>query len=804
MIFGEQNDALRLVDQVLMEAASGRGAVLMVTGATGAGKTKVFRTAVELTVRRGGAGFAVAASAGERTHPFGLGDQLARAVGAEGLVEDGSLRDPRIAFRRLHQAIQEAARSRPVLIGIDDIHFADEESLAFLGYLVRQIAGARVAIVVTGTSSYEREQVVLHAEMLHLPYCHRLALTPLTRDGVAEMLSDRLGAAPKESVIDFCVEVTGGVPLLVEALVEDDVRPGDSFRQAVLRSLLRCEPRVAEVARSMALLDGYAAPLLIAEFLGADVPLVQALIAELRAMGLLAGGRFRHERTRAAVLASIPPERLPVLHRRAAEVLWRGGAPATMVADQLTGATGASPAAWSGPVLREAANEAVAVGDLTGAAKYLRHAVATGADEAERIRAAVLLADVQWHADPSRAVRHLDGLLRDARAGRLLGQDTLVLLHQMLWWGRFSEADELFRIAAAEYGWRVDDGTRAPGAAETSVSLLWMVTGSEGSGSGLVYPSQAWSGPMMAVLYLNRAATQVGGGPEVEQVHQTMRGIRAGSTVTPALYALVLLVCNGRHAEAARWADLLLQEKWIRRVPMRRAMFDVVKVVAAARRGDHEAALSGATAVLDTIVPASWGVAVGLPLGLAVRAATELGDYATAWSHLTFPVPPEMFDTPFALPYLQALGHYHQAMNDPNTARKHFQLGAELMARWRPGGPGDVRMRPTWVAAGSSSPQLDDRGPRGRGRAGLQASPEHRQRAVIVGDRPVPAAGLTVAESRVAALAAAGDSNRQIAGKLSITVSTVEQHLTKAYRKLNVHNRSDLSASLRRFGVFKP
>ncbi|MGW4797599.1 AAA family ATPase [Nonomuraea sp. NPDC004297] len=51
---------------------------------------------------------------------------------------------------------------------------------------------------------------------------------------------------------------------------------------------------------------------------------------------------------------------------------------------------------------------------------------------------------------------------------------------------------------------------------------------------------------------------------------------------------------------------------------------------------------------------------------------------------------------------------------------------------------------------------------------------------------------LSVGERRVAALAAAGYSNREIAAKLYITVSTVEQHLTHTYRKLNISRRADL------------
>jgi DNA-binding CsgD family transcriptional regulator len=56
---------------------------------------------------------------------------------------------------------------------------------------------------------------------------------------------------------------------------------------------------------------------------------------------------------------------------------------------------------------------------------------------------------------------------------------------------------------------------------------------------------------------------------------------------------------------------------------------------------------------------------------------------------------------------------------------------------------------------------------------------------------------LTEAELRVAALAVQGHTNRQIAKVLFVTVSTVEQHLTRVYRKLNVRRRTDLPKELR-------
>lgn len=55
---------------------------------------------------------------------------------------------------------------------------------------------------------------------------------------------------------------------------------------------------------------------------------------------------------------------------------------------------------------------------------------------------------------------------------------------------------------------------------------------------------------------------------------------------------------------------------------------------------------------------------------------------------------------------------------------------------------------------------------------------------------------LTEAEGRVAVLAARGHTNREIATQLYITPSTVEQHLTRIYRKLNVKRRRDLPTRL--------
>jgi DNA-binding CsgD family transcriptional regulator len=72
-----------------------------------------------------------------------------------------------------------------------------------------------------------------------------------------------------------------------------------------------------------------------------------------------------------------------------------------------------------------------------------------------------------------------------------------------------------------------------------------------------------------------------------------------------------------------------------------------------------------------------------------------------------------------------------------------------------------------------------------------------RRRAMdeVVRARPRPRSDrtLTAAESRVAALVAAGRTNREVAAELFTTVGTVEVHLTRVYRKLGLRSRTELA-----------
>jgi DNA-binding CsgD family transcriptional regulator len=78
-----------------------------------------------------------------------------------------------------------------------------------------------------------------------------------------------------------------------------------------------------------------------------------------------------------------------------------------------------------------------------------------------------------------------------------------------------------------------------------------------------------------------------------------------------------------------------------------------------------------------------------------------------------------------------------------------------------------------------------------RAHAELLATGEHvRKRS-----RPDPG-NLTAQERRVAILAASGNTNAEIASRLFITVSTVEFHLNKVFRKLGISSRRQIAARL--------
>ncbi|MFJ8013295.1 AAA family ATPase [Streptomyces sp. NPDC096339] len=892
MKLSERDVELRLLDRLYAGCARGRGVVVFTNGPVGCGKTALLSRFAERAVEQGAVYLSVTASASEQLHPFGLADQMVTAMRAAGMAigpfaaesggvtvsgkrSQGAGRAPVAVLQRFCRTVCEYAGEQPLVIGIEDVHFADEPSLQCLRYLIRRIDSSAVMIVMNESRGHDRELATLHAETLHLHYCHQIRMAPLTVTGVAEQLTERLGVEPTRDAVEAWAGVSGGNPLLLDALIEDHLQagtrrdgpePGESFRRAVLLCLHRGDPSMRAVARVLAVLGESATPSLLGDFLRGDARSARWSIADLTAAGLLTSMRFRHERAQLAVLADIPAEELSAMHRRAAELLYKCGASAVAVAEQLIAAQDSDTIPWHVDILREAAREAMASGEAQTSVKYLRHALGICADAGQKAQITAALADAQWHFDPDKAGRHLRHLHHLVRAGLLTGEEAAVPVKHLLWRGEFDRAEALLRTIEANAVRAVGHSPAGAAPSDLLITRLWLAFCRPGrvrdaAGAGADVPSLR-SGPEPAPGFRSLLASLAQDGEEIRGADQVLHSTRADSPLACTLLALIVLIQTDRLDDAVFWTERLLQEPWIGRVPVRRALLETIRSAVALRRGELVEAGESARIALELVAPSAWGVVVGLPLSLAVRVATELGDFDTVMSYLNLPVPPVMFDTPFALPYLQAFGRYHLALGHPHTALTNFRSCGDLMARWRLDSPDLADWRSDAAAAlvalgrareageliEEQLSQLGGGHSRARGIAlrRLAAASEVRDRAPLLQeavrilaacgdrlelahaqaeleaartaaggqDRPTPSpdedpegaesggkepasarAELTDAERRVAALAASGRTNREIAGKLFITVSTVEQHLTKIYRKLNVRSRLDLRRS---------
>jgi DNA-binding NarL/FixJ family response regulator len=125
-------------------------------------------------------------------------------------------------------------------------------------------------------------------------------------------------------------------------------------------------------------------------------------------------------------------------------------------------------------------------------------------------------------------------------------------------------------------------------------------------------------------------------------------------------------------------------------------------------------------------------------------------------------------------------------------ARGLLDLGAALRRANRAVAARDPLRRALDVADACGSPPLVE-----RIRHELRAAGARPRRPRLLG-----AEALTASERRIAAMAAEGLSNREIAQALFITKKTVESHLSNAYRKLGIRSRTELTAALR--GVYSP
>jgi len=434
----------------------GEGAVALVTGAAGIGKTHLARALRQAAEREGTLVLAARGAELERDYAFGVVrqwfDPLLRA--GERLEGAAALSAPALAgeagesgdasFSVLHGLYWFAAglaARQPLLLVLDDAQWSDDASLRFAGFLARRLEGLPVLLLLTVRTPVEGAVAELAAD----PVAHVVELAPLGIGAVLAFLQERSGAPVDEAFASACLEATGGNPFLLgeltQALLAEDVEfvaaergrvpavgPTSVARSVQLR-LARLPATATRLARAAAVAGDDAPLSLVAEVAAVDEADADDAADELARAGVLADARpvrFTHPIVGAAIRESLLAGERQALHARTAELLAEAGAPAEAIAVHLLALdpTGDQHVV---DTLAEAAAHALAGGAPESAARLLERALAEPPPAEARARILLALGEAEHVLERASAAERLREAHRLALDPRDRGRAALLL-----------------------------------------------------------------------------------------------------------------------------------------------------------------------------------------------------------------------------------------------------------------------------------------------------------------------------------------------------------------------------------------
>ena len=484
----ERFDELREIDAAFEAGGQGDGRLVLVEGPPGIGKTHLLREAAA----RAPEGFEVLRARGDELEaglPFGVVLQLfegrlARATGEErdALFADAAAlarplllphADPETADaaalrRGLYWLTSNLTGGGPLALIVDDLHWADAQSLEWLGYLARRLEGLPL-VVLAASRQAEAERSHLIGSLID-GQGTQLTPQPLSRDAVGRLLQELSGSEPDPGFAEACMEATGGNPFLLRELALAAVREGApastpaaiqvgglapaTVARAVLVRVARLPAAAATLARSVAVL-GRDVPLdLAAEHAELD-PGEAADAADALAAAYVLGSErlltFIHPIVRAAIEEEMPPTRRRAAHARAAQVLReRGAGPERVAAHLMIADPAGSSEAMA--TLREAAARARERGAGLIAVTYLTRALEEGPVGAERAELLRELGSTAASAADPRALDWLAEAYDTAADPAERGRTALARGRALFQTGRMDEAFEAIDGAEADLG----------------------------------------------------------------------------------------------------------------------------------------------------------------------------------------------------------------------------------------------------------------------------------------------------------------------------------------------------------------
>ncbi len=319
----ERDAELDVLETGLRRAANGAGSVVLLSGEAGIGKTSVVRAFVRAAAPRA---TVLQGACDDLLTPRTLGPlrDAARARGGPlaRALADGD-RDAVLAA-----VLTELTRSRPAVLVLEDVHWADDATLDVLRDVGRRVDELPAVVVATFRDEEVGRSLQRVLGGLGGPSVHRLPLARLSRRAVARLA----GGTAATSAPLFAL--TAGNPFFVTEVVSGAIATGQdratgqhsatgphsvpaTVVDAVLARVRRLDPAAQEALEQLAVVPS-----------AVELPLARALIGDL---AVLAGAEerrilevrpgavaFRHELARRAVQGALP---VNVRMRRNAQVL---------------------------------------------------------------------------------------------------------------------------------------------------------------------------------------------------------------------------------------------------------------------------------------------------------------------------------------------------------------------------------------------------------------------------------------------------------------------------------------------------
>ncbi|MFD7983864.1 AAA family ATPase [Kitasatospora indigofera] len=373
---GREAELAQLQALITSVADTGSGGLALIQGEPGIGKTTLLGEAVS---RAASAGFSVGLGKADELHHIVPFSSLAASIlqgdrpllSGDDLAEFARKHDQRIwLVERLAEAIEARATDAPVLIGLDDVQWADALSRFALQQLPTRLRSSPVLWMLTGRREPTGPaEEIAAAAATSLPTV-TVSLGPLSGAAIGQLADDSLGPAVDTWMLDL-LDGAGGNPFLAVEMLAG-LRAADASQDVIpsrlvvgvrgrLRSLRPGTLRFLQMGAVLGRRFGFDDAAALCDRPAAA--LLPALEEALHAGLLDDDGNhlfFRHDLLRQAVYADIPPSARKALHREAAHRLVAAGRqPTDAVPHILRGAVPGDEEAVE--LLRRAADDVLAV-----------------------------------------------------------------------------------------------------------------------------------------------------------------------------------------------------------------------------------------------------------------------------------------------------------------------------------------------------------------------------------------------------------------------------------------------------------